>query len=387
MELLRPHDQIQVRQSVNELRSPVLSHATQDADHEIRVRTLPLCQVTGFPDRLLFCLITNATGIEQDYIRIEFVIHHRVATVTQGRSDLLAVPLIHLTSVGLDINAIHGEVGIKTGYGPPLIRQTRTKPPPKTRSYSRHRVGGLFGFGSTVDILFQLHRQERQQQNQTKYRSYYPLSVLFCHGLFNRRFPRSRQAVNPLAETQHGSLADPVKEDDARKDRIYADPLTNVGGFVFDESVANVFDDMIRRSVPGYAMTLSLMPLIAQRYAQKTAIYDLGCSLGAGLAAIAGSLPRGVFLVGIDNSQSMLDRCQANLQDAIPERKWSLFCSDILDMNIENASVVLLNFTLQFIPLENRLPLLSKIAKGLRPGGDCSFQKKFASKTRIRNRT
>ena len=161
-----------------------------------------------------------------------------------------------------------------------------------------------------------------------------------------------------------------MKEEDARKDRIYADPLSKVRGFVFDESVAHVFDDMIRRSVPGYAMTLSLMPLIAQRYAQKnSAIYDLGCSLGAGLAAIAGSLPQGTSLIGVDNSQSMLDRCQINLQDAIPEKKWSLVCSDILDMDIANASVVILNFTLQFIPLESRLPLLIRAAKGLEPGG------------------
>lgn len=161
-----------------------------------------------------------------------------------------------------------------------------------------------------------------------------------------------------------------MKEEDARKDRIYADPLSKVGGFVFDESVAHVFDDMIRRSVPCYAMTLSLMPLIAQRYAQKNStIYDLGCSLGAGLAAIARSLPKGTSLVGVDNSQSMLNRCHINLQDAIPEKKWSLKCSDILDMDITNASVVILNFTLQFIPLESRLPLLSRIAKGLEPGG------------------
>jgi len=153
-----------------------------------------------------------------------------------------------------------------------------------------------------------------------------------------------------------------VKEKDARKDRIYADPLSKVGGFVFDESVAHVFDDMIRRSVPCYAMTLSLMPLIAQRYAQKNStIYDLGCSLGAGLAAIARSLPQGTSLVGVDNSQSMLNRCQIeSARRYSRKKKWSLECSDILDLDITNASVVILNFTLQFIPLESRLPLLSR---------------------------
>ncbi len=161
-----------------------------------------------------------------------------------------------------------------------------------------------------------------------------------------------------------------MSANESNKDRIYAERIERVGGFVFDESVAEVFDDMIRRSVPGYAMTLSLMPLIAKRYAQpNTNIYDLGCSLGAGLVAIADGLPDSVSLVGIDNSQPMLDRCEENLSKSIPDCNWSLQCTDILDASIENASIVLLNFTIQFIPLEQRLSLLQAIASGLNPGG------------------
>lgn len=170
-----------------------------------------------------------------------------------------------------------------------------------------------------------------------------------------------------------------MNENVAKKDRLYAAPLAKVGGFVFDESVAEVFDDMIRRSVPGYAITLSLMPLIAQRYVQNNStVYDLGCSLGAGMSAIGRGLPESVSLVGVDNSQPMLDRCQTNLKDSIPDRKWSLICSDILDMDIANASVVLLNFTLQFIPLENRLGLLQRIETGLRPGGVLLLSEKIS---------
>jgi len=161
-----------------------------------------------------------------------------------------------------------------------------------------------------------------------------------------------------------------VSDSNSGKDRIYARPLERVGGFVFDDSVAAVFDDMIRRSVPGYAMTLSLMPLIAKRYAQEqTRIYDLGCSLGAGLVAIGNGSPESTTLIGIDNSQPMLDRCQSNLAQAIEKQAWELRCVDILDTPIENASVVLLNFTLQFIPVERRLELLKSIASGLKPGG------------------
>ncbi len=143
-----------------------------------------------------------------------------------------------------------------------------------------------------------------------------------------------------------------------------------IGGFVFDESVASVFEDMIRRSVPGYGMTLSLIPLIARRYGQPDSrVYDLGCSLGAGLLAVAPALPASCELVGIDNAAPMLTRCRSNLNSASLAQSWSLANADVADSPIENASVVLLNFTLQFVPVDSRLDLLTRIADGLRPGG------------------
>ena len=109
------------------------------------------------------------------------------------------------------------------------------------------------------------------------------------------------------------------------KDHLYAKPIERIGNFVFDDSVAQVFDDMIRRSVPGYGMTLSLMPLVAKRFGQpQTRAYDLGCSLGAGLASIANGLPDSVQLIGIDNAQHMLDRCAENLSATNLRQTWEL---------------------------------------------------------------
>ena len=154
------------------------------------------------------------------------------------------------------------------------------------------------------------------------------------------------------------------------KDQLFAQPIERIGEFVFDESVASVFDDMIRRSVPGYAMTLSLLPIMARRYASAgSRIYDLGCSLGAGMIAAAQGAPRGIDLIGIDNSQAMLDRCKDHLRKSVGDRRWSLRCEDILDTPMENTGLALLNFTLQFIPVEKRLELLRKISRGLGSGG------------------
>jgi tRNA (cmo5U34)-methyltransferase len=52
--------------------------------------------------------------------------------------------------------------------------------------------------------------------------------------------------------------------------------------------------------------------------------------------------------------------------------------ADVCDMAIENASVVLMYFTLQFIAPERRDALMKKIAAGLRPGGVLLLAEKLA---------
>jgi tRNA (cmo5U34)-methyltransferase len=70
------------------------------------------------------------------------------------------------------------------------------------------------------------------------------------------------------------------------KDNIYAAPLAEPGLFAFDQNVARVFPDMIKRSVPGYTTIIAMTGLMAGRYArQSSVVYDLGCSLGASTLA------------------------------------------------------------------------------------------------------
>lgn len=155
------------------------------------------------------------------------------------------------------------------------------------------------------------------------------------------------------------------------KDQVYASPRAQIDAFAFDAKVAEVFDDMIRRSVPGYGMTLSLLGIIAQHYAKPgTRIYDLGCSLGAGIAAMGAELDTpDITFHGIDSSQAMLERCRPNLAEIEKRHTVQLSCQNIQDTPIENASIVVLNFTLQFIPKEERRDLLARICEGLVPGG------------------
>ncbi len=165
-----------------------------------------------------------------------------------------------------------------------------------------------------------------------------------------------------------------------RKDKIYTSPLETVSTFSFDKEVAAVFQDMIHRSVPGYAMILEMIGIISQSYTQaNTQCYDLGCSLGASTLAIRHSLPhQDCKIIAVDNSPAMIDKCRATIDADKAPTPVELRCADILDIAINNASLVTLNFTLQFIATEQRLSLLKNIAAGLVPGGVLILSEKTA---------
>jgi tRNA (cmo5U34)-methyltransferase len=152
------------------------------------------------------------------------------------------------------------------------------------------------------------------------------------------------------------------------RDKLYSDALVNVAGFRFDESVASVFPDMIQRSVPGYSNIIAMTGLLAARHAQDgTRCYDLGCSLGASTLAMQSQLVnRPVQFIAVDNSEAMLSRCRAALPAAT---EVTLQCANLQDVAVEHASVVVLNFTLQFVPLAQRDAVLKRIHDGLLPGG------------------
>jgi tRNA (cmo5U34)-methyltransferase len=155
------------------------------------------------------------------------------------------------------------------------------------------------------------------------------------------------------------------------RDTIYADPLREAGLFSFDENVAKVFPDMIKRSVPGYTTIVSMTGLLAQRYAAAGSnLYDLGCSLGASTLAMRQNLrTANCRLIGVDNSQAMLERCRSIVDTDTHDTPVELVCANIEDVVIENASVVVLNFTLQFVPVALRDAVVQRIYDGLRPGG------------------
>jgi tRNA (cmo5U34)-methyltransferase len=143
----------------------------------------------------------------------------------------------------------------------------------------------------------------------------------------------------------------------------------DIADFRFDKEVVEVFDDMVRRSVPGYESMIQIIGLIARMYGQdNTNYYDLGSSTGAISLAIAlnNKHQKNTFFA-IDNSEEMVSKCKQNLESKIDNLQAT--CADINQIHIENASIVVLNLTLQFIDVKDRSNLIKKIYEGLNPGG------------------
>jgi len=166
-------------------------------------------------------------------------------------------------------------------------------------------------------------------------------------------------------------------------DRLFAQPLTEVPDFTFNEDVARVFPDMIKRSVPGYPTIVENIGVLAAQFAQPgSRLYDLGCSLGAVSQALRRHVKsEGCRVIAVDNSPAMIERCREYLhaQDAMFQELLpvELVEADILAIELEPASLVALNFTLQFIPPEQRPDLLARIRRALLPGGALILSEKL----------
>lgn len=170
------------------------------------------------------------------------------------------------------------------------------------------------------------------------------------------------------------------KGQDSGKDALYASPLSDLAAFRFDQAVVEVFPDMIKRSVPGYATIISMIGDLAERYARAGSLcYDLGCSLGAATLAMRHRIRAAdCEIVAVDNSQAMVNRAAQVLRADSGELPVQLLCADLQQVQIEQASVVVLNFTLQFIATAERDRIIQAIHDGLLPGGVLILSEKVA---------
>ena len=161
------------------------------------------------------------------------------------------------------------------------------------------------------------------------------------------------------------------------RDRLFDEPRQLVD-FAFDETVAAVFPDMIRRSVPGYETVVALTGLLAARHlGEGGRCYDLGCSLGASTLAVLRAIGTSPCeILAVDSSAAMLEKAR-RLPEFDDRVEWVE--ADVREVGVDGAQVVILNYVLQFLPPEERLPLLRRIRAGLSSGGVLIVSEKLAA--------
>jgi tRNA (cmo5U34)-methyltransferase len=154
-------------------------------------------------------------------------------------------------------------------------------------------------------------------------------------------------------------------------DKIFSKKLESVKDFNFGSETAAVFDDMLDRSVPFYSETQRLITELAADLIQPdTNVYDLGCSTATTLIMLDKVAPANVRFVGLDYSQDMLDKAKQKLKAAGVKRDVELRCGDLNQgIVVENASLVIMNLTLQFVRPLYRDSIMTQIAQGLKPNG------------------
>jgi tRNA (cmo5U34)-methyltransferase len=166
-----------------------------------------------------------------------------------------------------------------------------------------------------------------------------------------------------------------------RRDLLFQEKQ-NINNFTFDRRVAKVFPDMISRSIPGYKIIIRQSGKLAAKFVQPNSnCYDLGCSLGATTQEVARNVNvKNVTIIALDSSEAMLNQAKINTNGIRSDTSISLINGDIRQTSINNASFATLNFTLQFISVSERSALITKIFKGLKPGGCLILSEKICFK-------
>ncbi|KAA6434089.1 carboxy-S-adenosyl-L-methionine synthase CmoA [Dyadobacter flavalbus] len=175
---------------------------------------------------------------------------------------------------------------------------------------------------------------------------------------------------------------------DFEQDEVFKDEITKVSDFKFGTTVVKVFDDMVSRSVPYYnEMQRMLGEIAADHVKEGSCLYDLGCSTGTTMIEVDKLIPSDIRFIGIDESPEMLAKCDVKLKEAGFVRPYDLVTGDLHEpLPIQNASVVILCLTLQFVRPLYRERLLRNIYAGLNPGGILILVEKVLAESTVFNR-
>jgi tRNA (cmo5U34)-methyltransferase len=172
------------------------------------------------------------------------------------------------------------------------------------------------------------------------------------------------------------------------RDEVFRAEKDFVTDFKFTQEVAQVFDDMVSRSVPFYVETQRMVSEIGADFAVPgTNVYDLGCSTGTTLLLLDRTVAPDVKFIGLDNSEEMLVKCREKFAQHGVKRDHELRYADLdQGVKIENASVASLVLTLQFVRPLRREQLVRDIYNGLNENGCLLLVEKVLGEDSLFNR-
>jgi len=162
-----------------------------------------------------------------------------------------------------------------------------------------------------------------------------------------------------------------------REDDLFQSHNQKVKRFAFSQEVAQAFDDMVQRSVPFYREVHDLLGRILREAHRRRApwqkIADLGCSTGTTIAYLARyfraeRIPCPFFL-GLDSSPPMLEQAQSKIGRELDPQFFELRAQRLEEMELPTLGAAICNYTLQFLPVRERLDVLKSVARALAPGG------------------
>ena len=173
----------------------------------------------------------------------------------------------------------------------------------------------------------------------------------------------------------------------ADRDEVFSGAMKRIEDFKFSREVVQVFDDMVDRSVPFYSEVQRMITEMSESFlADGTNVYDLGCSTGTTLGMIGANTQKEINLIGYDNAPDMLDRAREKLS-AAGLKNFELREADLnTDFELDNASLVLMILTLQFVRPLHRESILRKIHASLNENGCLILFEKVLGEDSLFNR-
>jgi tRNA (cmo5U34)-methyltransferase len=156
------------------------------------------------------------------------------------------------------------------------------------------------------------------------------------------------------------------------RDELYQSK-DHIEDFTFSHDVADVFDDMLNRSVPFYSEVQRMVVEIGSLFLiGEGTVYDVGCSTGNTLLGFADKVPTdsAIRFVGIEPAAAMCEKAEAKLIASGHRDRVKILADPVEKFErLDDARVIVMLYTLQFIRPIYRAQVLRMYFESLRVGG------------------